>query len=312
MNQFSTKSGAAALSILSNTVLVILKLVVGIITQSVSVISEAAHSAIDLVASIIAFFSVRAADVPPDEDHPFGHGKIENISGVVEAILIFFAAAYIVYEAMERLMQSLGGKHTEVQPSWGILVMGVSMIANHLISGYLFKVAKRTDSVALAADAHHLRTDVWTSVGVFVGLIIMALLNIFKIPGAAVVDSAVAIAVAFLIVKVAYDLTREAGMPLLDTRLPGDEVSLVKNILLSDERIVGYHKLRTRKAGASRHIDVHLIVPVSMSVADAHDVAEEIEDKIRAELNFAHVMTHVEPDTEDNLRDSQIEGLAED
>jgi cation diffusion facilitator family transporter len=311
MKVLHTKSGAAALSILSNSTLVVLKLIVGLLTHSVSVISEAAHSAVDLAASIIAFFSVRAADIPADEDHPFGHGKIENISGVIEAVLIFVAAAYIIYESAGRLAEALSGRHQEVQPYWGLLVMGISLVANLLISKFLFKVARETDSIALAADAHHLSTDVLTSVGVFGGLLIMGVLNLLKLPGAAVVDSVVAIAVALLIVKVAYDLTKEAGNPLMDVTLPHDEVDRVKNILLADKRLVGYHKLRTRKAGASRHIDVHIIVPEAMSIGEAHDVAEEIEDKIRAELGFATVITHVEPDTEENLRDTPSEGLAE-
>jgi cation diffusion facilitator family transporter len=303
-----TKRGAAALSILSNSALVVLKLIVGILTHSVSVISEAAHSAIDLAASVIAYFSVKASDVPADEEHPFGHGKIENVSGVVEALLIFVAAVYIIFEAIEKLHN---GSKGEVQPDLGIVVMFVSVLANFLISRLLFNVAKETDSVALEADGHHLRTDVWTSFGVFGGLIVMAIMKYFHIPGTRIVDSAVAIAVAMLIMKVAYQLTREAGQPLVDARLPEDEVARVKEILLSDKRVVGYHKLRTRKAGSSRHIDVHIIVHEDLTVGQAHEVAEEVEDKIREELGFVQVITHVEPDTEENLRDTPPDGLAE-
>ena len=305
-----TKRGAAALSIVSNTSLVVLKLIVGLITGSVSVISEAAHSAIDLSASVIAYFSVRAAEVPADEEHPFGHGKIENLSGVIEAILIFLAAIYIVYEAIERLPRAIHGE-IEIQPTLGIAVMFVSVVANYLISGWLFKVARATDSVALEADGHHLRTDVWTSLGVLGGLALMRLLNSLGIKGAAILDSAVALVVAGLITRVAYNLTKEAGRPLVDTRLPRQEVDRVRDILLADQRVVGYHKLRTRKAGAHRHIDVHIIVPEALSVAEAHKVAEEVEDRIREELRGAHVMTHVEPDTEENLREAPPEGLAE-
>lgn len=297
----ATKRGAAALSILSNSVLVALKLIVGIITGSVSVISEAAHSMIDLSASVIAYFSVRAADVPADEEHPFGHGKIENLSGVIEAILIFVAAVWIIFEAVKKLMEH----QKPIEPGLGILVMFVSVAANFTISTWLFKVARETDSVALEADGHHLRTDVWTSFAVFLGLILI------RLTGWVVLDSVVAIGVALLIMKVAYDLTREAGKPLVDSRLPRQEVQKVRDILLSDERIVGYHKLRTRKAGAERHVDVHLIVPEQMSIAQAHEVAEEIEDKIRGELGHMYIMTHIEPDTEDNLRDTPPEGLAD-
>jgi len=303
----TTKRGAAALSIVSNTSLVALKLVVGLFTGSVSVISEAAHSAVDLAASVIAYFSVRAADIPADEEHPFGHGKIENVSGVVEAVLIFLAALYIIFEAVKRLIH--GG--AQIQPDLGIAVMLVSVLANYTISWWLFKVARATDSVALEADGHHLRTDVWTSLGVFAGLVLIRLLALFRLPGAAVVDSLAAIAVAGLITRVAYNLTREAGRPLVDTRLPRQEVDRVKDLLLADERVVGYHKLRTRKAGAHRHIDVHIIVPEALSVTEAHEVAEQVEDRIRDEFRDVHIMTHVEPDTEENLRETPPEGLAE-
>lgn len=303
-----TKRGAAALSIFSNSCLVLLKLVIGVLTHSVSVISEAAHSAIDLSASIIAFFSVRASDVPADEDHPFGHGKIENVSGVIEALLIFGAAVFIIVEAVHKLTHP---GQQEVVPIPGIAVMAVSVVANFLISRLLFKVARETDSVALEADGHHLRTDVWTSLGVFGGLVVMQIMKLLNIPGANVVDCAVAIGVAFLIMKVAYTLTREAGSPLVDTRLPQDEVERVRDILLADDRVIGFHKLRTRKAGPARHIDVHIIVSEKLSVGQAHEVAEQVEDRIRETLGFVQVVTHVEPDTEDNLRDTPTNGLAD-
>lgn len=297
----NTKRGAAALSIFSNLMLVILKLAVGLFSGSVSVISEAAHSGIDLIASLIAFFSVKVSDVPADDEHPFGHGKIENISGVVEAILIFFAAAYIIYEAVRKIAHPEHG----MEPTLGIVVMFISAVANYLISGLLFKVAKKTDSVALEADGHHLRVDVWTSGGVFVGL------GLIKLTGWQFLDPIVAILVAILIIKVAYDLTREAGKPLVDSRLPKHEVDRVREILRSNTRIIGFHKLRTRKAGAHRHIDVHLIVPENLTVAQAHSMAEDVEHEIRAEFKGAQVVTHVEPDTEDNLSKTPPDGFTE-
>lgn len=294
-----TKRGAAALSILSNSILVALKLIVGLVTGSVSIISEAIHSATDLAASLIAFFSVSAADVPPDEDHPFGHGKIENISGVVEAILIFIAAGYILYEAFRKFQ---AGREIDTLP--GIIVMFISMAANFFISNWLFKVSEKTDSVALAADAHHLRIDVWTSAGVFAGLVLIRITGLF------ILDPIIAIIVAGLIFKVAFDLTREAGGPLVDIRLPEKEVECVTRILRAEPKIIAFHKLRTRKSGAHRHIDVHIIVSEVMSIGEAHDLAEEIEDRIRKELCGAHIITHVEPDTEENLKDTPPEGLS--
>jgi cation diffusion facilitator family transporter len=296
-----TKRGAAALSIASNSTLVVLKLIVGVMTGSVSVMSEAVHSAIDLVASVIAYLSVRTSDIPPDQEHPFGHGKIENVSGVVEAILIFLAAGIIIFEATKKLAHGTA----DIQPKWGLVVMAISVVANLLISRWLFRVARETDSVALEADGHHLSTDVWTSLGVFVGLLLI------QVTKAHILDPIVAICVALLIAKVAFDLTREAGGPLVDHRLPPQEVERLTGILRSDRRIIGFHKLRTRKAGPQRHIDVHIIVPEALSVVQAHDLAEQIEDKIREELGGAQVVTHVEPNTQENLSDTPPEGLAD-
>ncbi len=294
--------------------LVLLKLVVGILSGSVSVLSEAAHSGIDLIASFIAFFSVRASDVPPDEQHPYGHGKIENISGVIEALLIFIAAGWIIYEAVKRLPSALAGR-VEIEPMVGIFVMAISAAMNYLISGWLFRISQATDSVALEADGHHLRTDVWTSMGVLGGLAAMKVLNVLGIKGAAVLDSIVAIGVAFLIVRVAYDLTRTAGRPLVDVRLPDDEHQKIVDILdaevAGDSALVDYHKLRTRKSGAHRHVDVHLIVKRDLDIEQAHDLAERVEDSIRGSINGAHVVTHIEPDTDDNLNDGVNNRCAE-
>lgn len=285
------KAGAARFSVLSNTTLVILKLVVGIMTGSVSIISEAAHSAVDLVAAILAYFSVRAADRPADEEHPFGHGKIENLSGTIEAALIFVAALYIVYEAVQKLRS-----HDPVKDlGWGIVLMAFSAALNFFISRWLYKVAKKTDSVALEADAQHLSVDVWTSVSVLVGL------GLMWVTGWPILDPLIALAVAALIFKVSWDLTREAGAPLLDTRLPKSEHERIYEVLRSERRLVGFHKLRTRKAGGHRHVDVHLIVPESMNVTEAHALAEQVEDKIRNEFHDAHVVTHVEPGDDENL-----------
>jgi cation diffusion facilitator family transporter len=290
------KADAARLSVISNTTLVAIKLVAGILSGSVAIISEAAHSAIDLVAAAIAFFSVKAADVPADHEHPYGHGKIENLSGTIEAALIFLAAIYIVYEAILKLL------HPEpVQKmALGITVMLISAIANVAISRWLFRVAKQTDSVALEADAQHLSVDVHTSLGVMVGLLLIQLTGIHAL------DPIIGLVVAAVISKVAYDLVRKAAAPLIDVGLPEDELDRLSDILCSDSRIMAYHKLRTRKAGGERHIDVHLLVQSELNVAEGHRVAEEIEDKIRSEFERARVITHVEPMGEEEVGEGGV------
>jgi cation diffusion facilitator family transporter len=192
----------------------------------VSVISEAIHSGVDLVAAIIALFAVRTADKPADEEHPFGHGKIENISGTIEAILIFFAGIWIIYEAAKRLIHS----ETLDAPMWGIVVMLFSTAANLIVSKMLFKVGKETDSVALQADGWHLRTDVWTSAGVMAGLgLILIGRKIFPHTNLSWIDPVAAICVALLIIKAAWQLTVESGKDLLDASLTGEEAEWIRD-----------------------------------------------------------------------------------
>lgn len=287
------KSSVALLSVVSNGTLVVFKLIVGLVIGSVSVISEAIHSGVDLLASIIAYIAVRTSGKPADKEHPFGHGKVENISGTVEALLIFVAAAWIIFEAVKKLM------HPEEldEPGLGIVVMLVSAVANIIVSRMLFKVGKRTDSMALQADAWHLRTDVYTSAGVMLGLAIIYAGKYFA-PDADLrwIDPLAAISVALLIVRAAYDLTMQSAKDLLDISLPHDEESLIReSIASSDKRIFGYHNLRTRKAGSDRFVEFHLIVSSDMTVDESHKVADTATDCIRKHLPGTHVTVHVEP-----------------
>lgn len=292
----TSKASAARFSVLSNTILVAMKLIVGLMSGSVAIISEAAHSAIDLVAAAMAYFSVKAADVPPDREHPFGHGKIENVSGTIEAFLIFGAAAYIVYEAVRKIVWPSPIGNLEL----GIVVMLLSAVVNLIISRWLFRVARETDSVALEADAHHLSVDVYSSLGVMIGLILIWITGLHKL------DPIIGLVVAAVISKVAYDLVRKAAGPLIDSGLPQHEMDTLGRILCSDPRIMAYHKLRARKSGGERHIDVHLLVQSELNVAEGHKLAEEIEDRIRAEFDRTHVVTHVEPVTEEELGETSV------
>ncbi|MCX6378264.1 MAG: cation diffusion facilitator family transporter [Armatimonadetes bacterium] len=278
---------AARLSIMSNALLVLLKLLVGIWSGSISILSEAFHSASDLLASGIALMAVRIAEVPPDDEHPYGHGKAESLSGLAEALLIFVAAGYIFYEAIHKLLTPVHSVHTSVDI--GIGVMAFSAILNTFLSRYLFRVAQQTDSVALSADAEHLRTDVYTSVGVLVGLMLVRLTDI------AWFDPVTALFVAILILKTTYHLAHKALQLLLDVRLPDSEVQTIREILKSDERVMDFHQLRTRKSGAHRYADVHVLIEDQSTLIEAHDLTEELEDKIRAALSSMHINIHIEP-----------------
>ncbi len=304
MNFQKQKERVALLSVISNSALVSMKLVVGLMIGSVSIISEAVHSGVDLLASIIALFSVKTSSKPADKDHSFGHGKIENISGTVEALLIFVAAGWIIYEAIQKLsnpepLDNLG---------WGIGIMLISTIANIFVSLRLFKIGRETDSIALQADAWHLRTDVYTSAGVMVGLAMMLCgqwffphINFYWL------DSVAAIAVALLIIKAAYDLTVQSAGDLLDANLPSEEEEWIRGEILKYGKIFhGYHRLRTRKAGHFRFVEFHLKVEPQMTVADSHAITEAISQHIESRYPQTSVTIHVEPcdgNCDDNCRE---------
>lgn len=282
------KVKVASLSIFSNIFLILIKLIVGIITNSVSIISEAIHSGIDLVASVIAFFSVKISSKPPDEEHAYGHGKYENVSGVIEALLIFIAAIWIIVEAVKRLLEN-GEVKT---PEYGIIVMAISMVVNYIVSSKLYKTAKETDSIALEADALHLKTDVYTSLGVAVGLL---LLYLTRLPW---IDAVVAILVAFMIIYESTELIKKAFNPLVDRQLPDEEINQIE--VLIDEvlhaNIGAYHsRLRTRKSGDHKYIDFTIFVNGDTSVKNAHDVCNEIEDRINANMKISDINIHIEP-----------------
>ncbi len=232
---------AATVAVVSNSVLIAAKIVAGLLSGSVAVLAEALHSANDLGASLIALLSVRKASQPADRTHPYGHGKYESLSGLAEAVLIFVAAAVIVYMAIRRLAQ--GGS---VEHGWiAAAVMGGSAAVNMVVSTYLLRVAHRYDSIALEADAWHLRTDAYTCAGVFVGMAAIAL-------GAPpIIDPIVALPVGLLIVHRAYSLTREALGQLVDRALPADEQRQILDIVEEHgEHFVEFHEVRSRRAGA--------------------------------------------------------------
>jgi len=281
----TAKVKVARLSLLSNTILIIMKLFVGLFTGSVSIISEAIHSTMDLLAAIIAFISVKISDRPADDTHPYGHGKVENISGVIEALLIFVASVLIIIEAIKKIinpgeMQSVG---------IGFIVMFISAAINFMVSKKIYKVAKQEDSIALEADALHLKADVYTSLGVGLGLFLIWL------TGLNYLDPIVAILVAIFILKEAFELLKTAFNPLLDIKLSDEEIKIIKaNISNYASVYCNYHDLKTRKSGRIRYIDLHLVFPENMSVKDAHDICDKIEQDIGESLKYAQIMIHLE------------------
>ncbi len=293
MSHNRMKSRVAAMSVMSNSTLVVFKLVVGLYSGAVSVLSEAIHSGVDLVAALIAFFAVRASGKPADEIHTFGHGKFENLSAAIEGLLIFIAAGWIIYESITKLIYPEPVNNLQ----WGILVMGVSAITNLVISSKLFKVGKETDSAALMADGWHLRTDVWTSAGVAVGLSLY-MIGRWYMPGINLnwIDPVIAMGVAGLIVKAAWELTSEAVTYLLDASLPVEEEKAITEIIdRMNPQVLNFHNFKTRKAGSERFVEFHLVVNKDLTVKKAHDICDDITTKIKMQFPKTEVMIHTEP-----------------
>lgn len=281
----NSKVKVARLSILSNSSLILMKIFVGIFTGSVSIISEAIHSTMDLAAAIIAFFSVKISDKPADEDHPYGHGKVENISGVLEALLIFGASIWIIVEAVKKIM------HPQAVGSIGIgfIVMFVSALVNYIVSKKIYKIAKQEDSIALEADALHLKADVYTSLGVGTGLLLIWITKLHFL------DPVVAIIVAIFILKEAYELLKTAFEPLLDVKLSDTQINSIKAAIDKHSAVYcDFHDLRTRKSGRTKYIDLHLVFPENMTIKDAHDICDIIENDIEKSLKNTHAMIHLE------------------
>lgn len=284
----SSKTRAAGLSIVSNTVLIALKLAAGIITGSIAIITEAVHSSIDLIASLIAYFSVRKADEPADADHPYGHAKIENLSAAIEGMLILVGAGIIFYEATRRLadpppVDSLGV---------GIAVIGLSVVVNLVVSTYLYRRADATESPALEGDAAHLRTDAATSTGVLLALVLV------QVTGIELFDPIVALVVAVAIVGAGLRIVARSSRVLVDEALPERELAAVREAIAAHAapEVAGFHKLRARRAGSRRYVDLHVQFTEGTTLSRAHAITHELQGAIRDRLRDADVLIHLEPE----------------
>ena len=269
------KSRAAAISIVSNSALIVLKLAAGLVTGSIAIITEAVHSGIDLVASVIAFFSVRAAEEPADERHPYGHAKFESLAAAIEGLLILVGAGVIIYESARRL----NGAPELSLLGLGIAVLALSTVVNFGVSSFLYRQASLTDSPALAGDAAHLRTDAMTSLGAL--------------------DAITALVVAVAIVVAGLRLIGVSSRALVDEALPPAELEVVRDALSRHgaDEVSGYHKLRARRAGSRRYVDVHVQFRDGTTLERAHQLAHELQGQIGEGLRGADVLIHLEPES---------------
>ncbi len=284
---FSTKAGATKLLIGVVVGLIVFKVIVGLLTHSISILAQAADSLLDLFAGIITFSAIRIAAKPADSEHQYGHGKAEDIAGVGQAVLIFIAGGLIIYSAIVRIVT----KHYVVeQPEAGIAVMAVSIVVSIFLSRHLLRVARRTGSVALEANARNIATDVYSTSAVLAGLAILRFTELN------IIDPILAIGVAVYILKVAVDTIRKPISGLLDERLPSSQEAVIEDCLRKHSREVsGFHALRTRRAGSQSYIDLHLVMASDISLEQAHQICDRIEVEIQDVLHEASVIIHAEP-----------------
>jgi cation diffusion facilitator family transporter len=282
----ATKEGAAKLAIFAVSLLIVIKTAASIVTGSIAIRADAIHSVIDLFGVVIGYIGIKIASRPPDEHHPYGHGKAENIAGVVIAAMIFIAAIIIVYQAITRL---ISGGVVELVPL-GIYVTAAAVAINLLVSWYLLRVSRTTESIALEATARDLLADVFSSAAVLVGLILV------QFTGIAILDPIVALLVAVLIGRTAFLTMKKSFGGLMDIRLPqAEEEEIVAVIRKHADLIAGFHRIRTRKAGGQRYIDFHLVVSKNICVERAHQLCDELEQEIEERLSDTSVTIHVEP-----------------
>ncbi|MFC2033984.1 cation diffusion facilitator family transporter [Chloroflexota bacterium] len=283
---FTSKESASKFAIVSVSLLILLKAIASTITGSISIRADAIHSVIDLCGVIIGYVGIKISGKPPDEDHAFGHGKAESIACGVIGALIFIAAGTIFYESVQRLITGATVEMVTV----GIYITIAAIVINLFASWFALKIARANDSLALEATGRDLQADVLSSIAVLVGLILV------RLTGLTILDPIVALLVAILILRTAYLTMRKAFGGLMDTRLPeGEEETIMSCITEYSGQVAGFHEIRTRKAGNQRFIDFHLLLPKDISVDDAHQMCDQLENDIENKLSNSNVTVHVEP-----------------
>ncbi len=282
------KKLVAGLSITSNVILSVLKIITGVLSGSLSIISEAIHSFSDFFASVLTFFSVMKSSKPADSDHPYGHGKYEDMAGFIEGLLIILAAIYIIFEAVRKI---IFGINMDTENNLGIIVMSVAIVLNIVVSSLLFRVAKESNSISLYADGEHLRTDVCSSFGVLVGLILI------KVTGYGILDPVIAMLVAMIIFRAGLSISKRAASNLLDHALPDENIDKIKQIIknCSENVTLKRNGIKARQVGPTKDIDLILQFPECTSICECHKVCDEIEKKIQELYSNCSISIHAEP-----------------
>jgi len=301
MKMLSSAKGAVILTLGVVVALIALKVVVAIVTDSISITAQATDSFLDLFSIAVVFAAVRMADQPADEEHPFGHGKVEGIAAAVEAVLILSAAFFIVSSAVQRILHGTPLELTET----GIGVMAVSIVASILLSRHLRRVAGATGSLALDALAKNINADIYSAAGVLAGLTVVRFTNL------QILDPVIALIMAVFILKAAYDVVRRTYGELVDARLPGEEQNaLIAVINDHRSRFAGFHAVRSRRAGNQRFVDLHLVMRRDLSLEEAHRMCDHLEKDIKDSLPGASVVIHAEPCSPKDCPDCRVDSCS--
>lgn len=279
------KKRVAGISVFAAIFLTGFKLLIGILTDSLGILSEALHSGLDLIAAIITYFSVRISDKPADKEHHFGHGKIENLSALIETLLLLVTCLWIVYEAISRLVS--GNTHIQVTV-WSYIVVVTSIAIDVTRSRALYKVARKYNSQALEADALHFSTDIWSSVVVLIGLL-CANFGLFA------ADSIAALGVAIIVLSVSYRLGKRAVSVLLDSS-PAILSEKISSIIASVPEVMYFHDLKVRVAGADTFVNVTIHVNPELKITEAHEISHKVEHVICSSVDRCEVQIHYEPE----------------
>ncbi len=280
----SEKKSVALASVFAAVFLTGSKAVIGVLTGSLGILAEALHSGLDLLAAVITYFSVRISDKPADRDHHFGHGKIENLSALVETILLFVTCGWIIYEAYGRLVS--GRTHIEVT-YWSYIVVITSVVIDYSRSRALMRAARKHSSQALEADALHFSTDIWSSSVVFLGLI-CADLGIFM------ADSLAALIVAGIVIFICYRLGKRAVDALLD-KAPSGLENVIDKLALQLPEITSINDIKIRASGADIFISMNIILDKTLSISQAHGISHRFEDLLRQNIKRSYIHLHYEP-----------------
>lgn len=285
MRSISTRTGAVKLSMAVIICLIILKVIVSIISSSISIYAQAADSLLDIFSIGITLIALNMSVAPADEEHPFGHGKAEGLAAMIQAILVLGAGGFIIYSAVQRIIHS-----TVIEPDKGILVMLISIITSIFLSRHLRRVAKATDSTAIDASARNISADVYSAAGVLLGLLMV------RLTGFVILDPIIALIMAGFVLKAGYEVTIRSIHELIDHALPKEEQKILNDCLsVHTTQLVSYHAVRSRRAGNERFIDLHLVMPRNFSVENAHAMCDHLEQDIKNKITSANVIIHTEP-----------------